>query len=224
MRGRCNKRERGALSGFSLLEVAIALAVLGVLSNVLMGSTLMMQKHLQLRTTQEHMEMIVASLAAYVLRHAHLPAPEEASDSYVGKVPCAALGLPAHVGLDGWKQPIVYAVEEKLTTTRTLSGSEGSFVSDMQSSFCDVAQGTLRASSTPSSNASTVTAVVLYSSAGAPTTTAPFEGTTLNEDRAKSGIVRWVSRDVLMSGYAHAPCQQAGRPMAPSSAGSEPFF
>lgn len=200
-----------------MLEVAIALMILGVLSTVLLESTLTMQKRLQMRTTQDHMEMILASLAAYALRHSCLPSPDKSflkdGDTYIGAVPCKELGLAPHIAQDGWKQPIIYAVAEDLTKTKTLMKGE-EMDRDLEETFCDVTRGTLHLNTMemPSSpNPSTVIAIILYSTAGAlPSVTDVFDGTVLKMDKEEKGIIRWVSRDVLMAAYAHFPCQQTG--------------
>ncbi|MDR0662040.1 MAG: type II secretion system GspH family protein [Holosporales bacterium] len=202
--------------GFSLLEVAIALMVLGVLSSILIGSVRTTQKHMQLRTTQERMEMIFASLAAYALRHARLPPPYNPQDesSCVGKVPCQDLGLPPYVAQDGWGQAFFYAVQKTLTTTEALS-FENSEILSGEKSFCDTVQGELRAQELLSEEGqpdpSRLIAIILFSSAGVSPVTSPFEGSVLNEEKARHGIVRWVTRDVLMSSYGHHPCPHQGR-------------
>ncbi|MDR2412328.1 MAG: type II secretion system GspH family protein [Holosporales bacterium] len=215
--------------GFSLLEVAIALMVLGVLSSILIGSVRTTQRHMQLRTTQERMEMIFASLAAYALRHARLPLPCDPQDgsSYVGKVPCQDLGLPPYVAQDGWGQAFFYAVQETLTKTKALSPEKDEIFSE-GGSFCDVVQGELRTQELPSiegqPNPSQLIAIVLFSSAGAFPITSPFDSSILNEERARRGIVRWVTRDVLMSSYGHHPCPHQGRTTVLQSTPSDIFF
>ncbi|MDR1910508.1 MAG: type II secretion system GspH family protein [Holosporales bacterium] len=224
-------------TGFSLLEVAIALMVLGVLSTVLLESTLIIQKRMQMHTTQERMEMILASLAAYTLRHSRLPAPDKSAvqdeNAYIGTVPYEELGLAPYMVRDGWNQPIIYAVEESLTkTTRLMSAQGESLQEDLKQAFCNITKTSLRPSTTAEmshvEDPSRVVAVVLYSSAGNSLCIEElFNGAVLKMDTAQKGIVRWISRDVLMAAYGHLPCQQTGgdaeRPPASPSDGTRVF-
>ncbi|MDR0406999.1 MAG: type II secretion system GspH family protein [Holosporales bacterium] len=207
-------------AGFSLLEVAIALMVLGILSNIILQSTLTMQKRLQVRTTQEHMEMIFASLAAHALRHSCLPPPDkniiQAGSSYIGTVPYEKLGMSAFMVQDGWKRPILYIVEEELTKTKALTKEGLGITLDTEQSFCDVTKMTLRFNTTSfdqnNTDPSAVIAVVLYSAAEtAVSLSRPLnEGSVFDMNKAQMGIVRWVSRDVLMAVYGRYPCHQTG--------------
>jgi type II secretory pathway pseudopilin PulG len=197
------------------MEVAIALVVLGMLSSLLLETTQTIQKYQRTIVTQNHMETILASLAAYALRHAHLPLPDKDffkdGSAYVGAVPCQELGLPHYVAKDGWNRPILYAVAENLTKTKTLMREEKTDV-DLIPSFCNVVKGTLSIGATEdheTPNPSTLIAVFLYSSAGKPTSMAVFDETILKTEAVENGLFRWISRDVLMAAYGHKPCQQS---------------
>lgn len=140
------------LRGFILLELAIALAILGVLAGLslpLLTAALTREKIVK---TQEHQKQIVHALAAYVLVNHRLPCPADpaangpdvglmrmrcdrkASDAE-GIVPFRSLGIEESMAKDGFNHWITYAVTPGLTDHfKTLVNDKGLYA--VQQSFC----------------------------------------------------------------------------------------
>ncbi len=55
------------LSGFSLLEVAIVLCIIGIISGIGIPALNNFLKYQKIRKTEDHIEQIIQSLASYVL-------------------------------------------------------------------------------------------------------------------------------------------------------------
>lgn len=119
-------RETGE-SGFSLLEVAIVLVIVGLLSNTFLAPASQYMEGKQRKMTIETLENVRQAVIGFVAAHARLPCPAalngppiEVSDcssagAWLGAVPAATLGLggprsPAGHLIDAWGRPIRYAV------------------------------------------------------------------------------------------------------------------
>jgi type II secretory pathway pseudopilin PulG len=114
------------LSAFTLIEIAIALIVMGTLTGLLIPLVTTSYRLTQQRTTETHKEQIFSALAAYVLRHFLLPAPADSSSGEaiencrndysrcMGYVPYKTLGLPEKVAKDGYGRWFTYAVQPAL--------------------------------------------------------------------------------------------------------------
>lgn len=118
-------KSRGAV----LLEVAIAVAILGIVSGFALKKSIAVQKIARAKITKENIEIIAVALAAHVAKHSRLPKPsagsdgEESSPGAIGFVPFKALNIPQKISLDGNAKPLTYVVELKLTTTNMMHGS-----------------------------------------------------------------------------------------------------
>ncbi len=115
--------------GFSLVELAIVLTILGLIAGFsvpLLTDTIGHKKWLQ---GDRHMEEIITALAAYVVRHQHLPCPadpsvqgsergkaqENCASIQGGLVPYKTLGLPETLARDGFQRPFSYYTDPALT-------------------------------------------------------------------------------------------------------------
>lgn len=110
-----------AMRGVTLVEMAIVLLILGILTKVAIGPLSAVQAHRQHREATMQLEAIRQSLWAHVVSKGVLPCPVTtgvlvASDNSelcrqgVGGVPARALGLPGQVEdsgalLDPWNRP-----------------------------------------------------------------------------------------------------------------------
>lgn len=133
-------------SGMTLVEIAIVLAILGILGGL---SLPILTKQLALKRalkSQENQEKVLNSLAIFVLHHGRLPCPAKPSregealkrcdsgDQAIGLVPYETLGLSKTEASDGSKRTLTYMVEPALTRTAQLQGdfsycdAEGSFL------------------------------------------------------------------------------------------------
>ena len=115
------------LSGFSLIEIAIVLIILGIILGLTVPLVTASQKISQQKTTLSHQQQITSSLAAYVLTHNKLPSAAALSDGQatpsnqsgvsLGYVPFVTLGLPEAVARDGFGRWFTYVVDGSLTRT-----------------------------------------------------------------------------------------------------------
>jgi hypothetical protein len=114
--------------GSILLEVAIATAIIGVISSFLIAKTIVANKIARTQLTKNNIETTAVALASFVANYNRLPRPSfdaegrESADlgmdssNFVGRVPFYALGIPAKTALDGDGKPLVYIVEPILTS------------------------------------------------------------------------------------------------------------
>ncbi len=124
-------------SGMTLVEVAIVLAILGILGGL---SLPLLTKQLAIKRvlkTQENQEKVLNSLAIFVLHHGRLPCPAKPSkegeslkrcdsrEQSIGLVPYETLGLSKAEASDGSKRTLTYMVEPALTRTAQLRGDFG---------------------------------------------------------------------------------------------------
>ncbi|MCX7338617.1 MAG: type II secretion system protein [Alphaproteobacteria bacterium] len=122
------------LDGFSLLEVAIVLCIIGVISGVGLPALTTAIKQKRIHETESNMEQITASLAAYVMQNAKLPlaatpgaSAEEAGksgDLAHGIVPYRTIGLSERTAKDGYNRWISYGVDVHLTRTIKISDDD----------------------------------------------------------------------------------------------------
>jgi prepilin-type N-terminal cleavage/methylation domain-containing protein len=138
------------LRGFTLIELAIVLVILGILGSFgLPALTATLQRDRQLKT-QDHNLQIFTALASFVLQNNRLPCPADpsaTSDSFgiersscttfesqaIGLIPYKTLGLPESVSKDGYKNWITYAVNPDLTSGIQRLNDDGS---DPEKAFC----------------------------------------------------------------------------------------
>ena len=105
-------------SGFALLEIAIATAVLGIISRFFLMKFSMTSKLLRVRTMKNNVETCAIALAAYVSEHYHLPKPSHhiPESEYIGRIPYEILGINEKDTLDGRGKFLTYAVQPRLTS------------------------------------------------------------------------------------------------------------
>ncbi len=116
------------LPAFALIEIAIALCVLGVIGYMTMPLLGKVQQWQRVRTTSAHQEKIIEALAGYVLANKRLPCPAANSngqaqtvctnDTKAGFVPYQTLGIDAKTAKDGNHHWMTYVVQPNLTAAR----------------------------------------------------------------------------------------------------------
>lgn len=124
--------------GFTLLELSLVLVVLGILANMFIqpaGSQVEMAKR---QRTDRSLDQVEQALIGFAMTHARLPCPADWQGPAIekeecgvgrnyGRLPAITLGLPGARDaqgalLDGWNQPIHYAVSAADHPTRGLVG------------------------------------------------------------------------------------------------------
>ena len=102
------------LKGFVLVEISIALLVLGIVTSITMTQLTVLSKLRQEQVTHDNMEFVVKALSAYYLnKNGLLPFPNETSlnigENY-GTIPWQKLGIMKKYSNDGHGQPLLYKV------------------------------------------------------------------------------------------------------------------
>lgn len=127
--------------GFTLIEMAIAVAIFGMLaSGAILATSAWLGKQ-ALDKTQKNLDRIESALTLYVVQSHALPCPydpEKAPGGYVGSdcadttpaafvglVPYRDLGLQRTDVLDGWNRYITYAVDAKWAENGTTGFRSG---------------------------------------------------------------------------------------------------
>lgn len=118
-----------ANAGFTLLEVAITLIILGILAGAAMPSVLRYKQHANNLQTKENQEMVARAIAGFELAYKRLPCPADPSaqghnigierptcnenSTAKGIIPYKTLGLPASFAIDGYKRFMTYVTSPK---------------------------------------------------------------------------------------------------------------
>lgn len=115
--------------GFSLLEISIALAILGIFLYNLSIDTVVFREHDQYSENRLIMEEIRSSLLTYVQITGYLPCPDTDDDGMenrtagvcadrFGSLPYQELGVAS---VDVWNQPFYYAINEQTDASGVLN-------------------------------------------------------------------------------------------------------
>jgi type II secretory pathway pseudopilin PulG len=109
------------LSGFALMEVAIAVCVMGVVTSVVVPMVRSMFAYARAVQSRHSMEHVMRALAVYVKLYDRLPWAANDSNGVeeesiaVGRVPFKTLSIEQECTKDGSKNDLVYIVNPKLT-------------------------------------------------------------------------------------------------------------
>lgn len=119
--------------GIALLEIAIALIILGIISGTSLSLLHTQRTLVQDQNTQNHQERVLQAIASYAIRHGMLPCPADDSVAksselsgisrphctqgtlWMGHVPFRTLGLSQKFAHDGKGQMMTYAVYPRMT-------------------------------------------------------------------------------------------------------------
>lgn len=208
--------------GFTLLEVGLVLAVLGVLGMItlpIMGKYSMTAKRLD---THNRQEQIISALGAYAIRYGSLPCPSPDLNgqfsnqcSKAGFVPYHVLGLDSKSARDGFGKPMTYAVDGNLGIT-DWNGGINDFCGDFEPQlkvFKGPSQQVLTSNTPRTYNF--VAAVIVSHGKNSPQENTngdlvfldyPYSVSPTNPFEDK---VKWISRDNLMAHIAKSPCQRS---------------
>lgn len=215
--------------GFSLLELSLVLAVMGVVAASglsLMTSRLAQAKE---RVTQEHQELLFRTIAGYTLAHMRLPCPSatlsgvarencQTPSDATGYIPFQTLGIPSKIAKDGWGKLMHFGVHPDMTHTH----GENARLEQLEI-LCRQAQARVSITS-PQGEVQHLEndpiAVVVFSQ-GAGHGQPPSSSEALNRAPSLSfvdtalrvtpqdphrHILNWRTRDTLLSHHAHFSC------------------
>lgn len=117
---------RRDISGFSLIEIAIVLIIIGLISGMSLPALRSMRDWQKAATTAQNQEKILYALASYAIQNRSLPYAANPTN-FSGKqdigarrrrgiVPYADLGLPESVAKDGYHHWITYVMDHDYAT------------------------------------------------------------------------------------------------------------
>ncbi len=118
-------------SGFSLIEVAIVLTIIGIVIGYALPTFLKYRQYAQFQATKKHQELILYSLASHLLVSRQIPCPADpaATDNsfgiarlmctapankLIGIVPFRTLGIPEALAKDGFGRYFTYAIDPEV--------------------------------------------------------------------------------------------------------------
>ncbi len=138
------------LPAFALLEVALALLILGALGTLGLQTYTHMINTQKIKKTEEKLESLFKVIGSYVRLNGRLPCPStpntqsagygkaypscRSGTDFVGAVPFKTLGVGADFALDGYGHQITYAINADLV----LSETEISVATNKIEPFCQV--------------------------------------------------------------------------------------
>jgi type II secretory pathway pseudopilin PulG len=196
--------ERGSF----LLEIAIAIAILGLIGSCFIQKSILINKSMRQKITRNNIATVSLALASFVANNNRLPRPslnnngvecqesESPLTNAIGQVPFCTIGVAAKTALDGDGKPLIYIVEPALT---------GNFASiynnSMVSCFC---------------NADSARNILINKMPALEWNPIAFVLDTADNQPTVSDVVRvtisanthWVSRDMLLMMYLKSkPCR-----------------
>ena len=97
------------LRGFALVEVSIALLILGMITSITMSQLATLTKLRREQVTRDNMEFVVKALGAYYLnKNGRLPKPCNIASDGFGTIPYSAMGIMYRYSRDGYGRPLLY--------------------------------------------------------------------------------------------------------------------
>lgn len=117
---------RRNIPGFSLIEIAVVLIIIGLISGMALPAIITMLDWQKAATTAQNQEKILYALASYAIQNRSLPYAAKPINSYGkqdietrrrrGIVPYTDLGLSENVAKDGYHHWITYVLDHDYAT------------------------------------------------------------------------------------------------------------
>jgi type II secretory pathway pseudopilin PulG len=137
------------IPGFSLLEIAIALGIIGIIGAMSLPMINSLYKQKKDHQTEQNLNQVTQALAAYVLAHKHLPCPANPQadpdnaglsedNRVIGLVPYRTLGLSETVAKNGYRYWLTYAVPLELTDKNIRHLMTENVGEEPTSIFCEI--------------------------------------------------------------------------------------
>ncbi len=108
--------------GAVLLEIAIGISILAIISGIFVKKTIAARRAMQEHVTKENIETITLAIASFVANNRRLPRPapdnkgiESNSQRLSGWIPYKSLGISERVAKDGQLRYFLYSAEPALT-------------------------------------------------------------------------------------------------------------
>jgi hypothetical protein len=119
--------KNSSFKAFALLEIAIALCVLGIINYVGFAAFAKIKAWQQTKTTKSHQEQVMQAVAGYVLMHHKLPCPAASNngkaqaicttaETAIGYIPYKTLSIPEELAKDGAHHWMSYAINTSLAS------------------------------------------------------------------------------------------------------------
>lgn len=119
--------KRSSIKAFALLEVAIALFVLGIINYIGFAAFNKIKNWQQTKTTKANQEQVMQAIAGYVLMHNKLPCPAintsgkaqavcTTQETAVGYIPYKTLSISEELAKDGAHHWMSYAINTSLAS------------------------------------------------------------------------------------------------------------
>tara|TARA_R110001583_G_scaffold131658_1_gene283430 strand:- start:15070 stop:16452 length:1383 start_codon:yes stop_codon:yes gene_type:complete len=133
--------------GFSLIEVAVAITLLGIIIGSLSSIASMYLPYKRIADTKTQLSIAKQALTSYIKLNGRIPCPLDESGTeiscrngaFTGNLPAKILGLNTPF-LDGWGRPFFYAINPRLSTNyKTFSdfiGDQNNEIKGNQYLFC----------------------------------------------------------------------------------------
>ena len=240
--------------GFTLIEVAIILAIIGVIAG--MGLPILNKYHTnhKISATKERMEQITYVLAGYVLAHGSLPCPSPSENNGIslptcllpnaaqGYLPFETLGIDENLSKDAFGKRFIYIREINLTAeTNADHNFQNTFCAQTINNPADLhLKLTIMEEGQPKPviiKDKDFMSMILISKGASkdPNDSSEREGmlTYIQRPFIESGhIFKWVTRNNLMAIYGKTPCNptisapeiSSPSPIAPDPPSSNRYF
>lgn len=116
---------RACLQGYSLIEIAIVLIIVGIMAGYGLPMLTGLQQSTKNQVTHKHQDHIIHALASYALINGKLPLPLETFSKgggiLIGFIPHLELGISEDLAKDGFGNHMVYVVAKSMTRTKHLN-------------------------------------------------------------------------------------------------------
>lgn len=198
--------------GFSLLELAIVLVILGIIGGI---SLPLLTAHLSrtaLQKTRAHQDYALNAIAAFVERNHRFPCPADAhakgptygvaqlhcrGEKAKGILPFKTLGISEMYAKDGFKRLMIYAVEPELAKKdTTLQNEQGGLITVKNEEGVPVLAPPLVNDQNPN-----YIALVLISQGEERSDKNEKNSFVFKENNQKNSMLRWESRDQFLKHY-----------------------
>jgi hypothetical protein len=205
--------------GSILLEVAIALSVIGLISGFFITKTLVAKKAMLAQITKNNIEIILLAIGSFLANNNRLPLPapnnegrerkvdDDLLSNFVGQIPFYTLGILEKNSRDGEGRPLIYTVEPYLTSSSHTKIYEDPSSLDSEYFCRPIASPKIVVTGIPENSKNPI-AVIVSSQSNPPR---------LSEERitiSQGPDTQYLSRDMLLMLYLkNSPCQRAALPL-----------